>query len=256
MLVYRVPPPPQGSQPHPIVELPPEFFLREAFEFNSLDPIETCAFVRTWGSFTTPRHESGLCAYLPMNVRYSDALYASLEREAASYREANRLHPLDEDAAPVEAERVHIEALRTLVDHWTAYVDGNGSGIVEAWENHLWPRPDSTGQAWAWFDMFLNSALQPFHIRVASGHLGAEPYDQAGLSTYCLAALQLANALAEHATVRRCANEACRRRFVRQLGRSQYSQHRTQGVLYCSKNCARAQANRQYRRRKKQNAKG
>ncbi len=46
-------------------------------------------------------------------------------------------------------------------------------------------------------------------------------------------------------TVHQCANERCDRAFVRQRGRAAHRQHRTTGVKYCSRECARAQAQRE-----------
>ncbi|MET9503555.1 hypothetical protein ABZY42_17815 [Streptomyces sp. NPDC006622] len=56
------------------------------------------------------------------------------------------------------------------------------------------------------------------------------------------------NHLAEDATIREWANETCRRSFVRQRGRAAYGQNRTSGIKYCT----RAQAQREHRRRHKQ----
>jgi hypothetical protein len=66
---------------------------------------------------------------------------------------------------------------------------------------------------------------------------------------YAVCCLELFNHLMEHAQVRRCANERCGRPFARQRGRAEHGQYRLRGVKYCSTYCARAQAQRAYRRR-------
>jgi hypothetical protein len=63
--------------------------------------------------------------------------------------------------------------------------------------------------------------------------------------------LQLLGWVADGVPARQCANETCRGWFTRQRGRAAAGQHRTTGVLYCSSACARAQAQRDYRRRKR-----
>ena len=78
------------------------------------------------------------------------------------------------------------------------------------------------------------------------GHLRRD-----GIPLYAILCLELFNHIAEHAPVyKTCQNETCGRLFVRQSRRALHRQHRTQGVKFCSSECARAQAQRQYRRRK------
>jgi hypothetical protein len=74
------------------------------------------------------------------------------------------------------------------------------------------------------------------------------PEPSAPLFEVC--AFELFNHIAESATYRICKNESCGRPFVRQWGRSELGQSRREGVMYCTAACARAQAQRQYRRRK------
>lgn len=91
----------------------------------------------------------------------------------------------------------------------------------------------------------MQAALKPFSIGIGSL---ADRHP----TIYSVAFLQLYNHMAEGATVRQCANETCQRPFVRQRGRAEYGQHRTSGIKYCTRECARAQAQRELRRRRKQ----
>jgi hypothetical protein len=63
--------------------------------------------------------------------------------------------------------------------------------------------------------------------------------------------LELFNHIAEGAIYKDCANELCGRPFVRQFGRAVHGQRRISGVRFCTHACARAQAQREYQRRKR-----
>jgi hypothetical protein len=103
-------------------------------------------------------------------------------------------------------------------------------------------------------------ALRPFHPGISIDHstfgtrgeveLSLEPsHVRQGLDLYPICALELFRHVVEEANYSVCENETCGPLFVRQIGRAKYGQHRTRGVLYCTSNCARAQAQRMYRRR-------
>lgn len=66
--------------------------------------------------------------------------------------------------------------------------------------------------------------------------------------------VQLHNLVVDGLEIRRCANESCGRPFTRQRGRAAKGQYRSTGVLYCDAACAKAQIQREYRRRNRHRA--
>jgi hypothetical protein len=145
--------------------------------------------------------------------------------------------------SPVHAAEVawRVRAVQRATNHLLAYLDGEP--VVPAWRNC-----EDEGEAWANFIQFTGAALRDFHVRVELETIGRpQPPDETSL--YSAAMLQLVNDLAAKETVHRCANETCGRPFVRQLGRSAYGGHRRSGTRYCSSTCARAQYQREKRRR-------
>jgi hypothetical protein len=95
----------------------------------------------------------------------------------------------------------------------------------------------------------LSEGLRPFHPRVIYANEAQLGNTHPSVPLYAICCLELFNHLAQHATYRQCANENCGRPFVHQRGRAEHGQHRGRGVRYCSSHCARAQAQRNYRRR-------
>jgi hypothetical protein len=71
------------------------------------------------------------------------------------------------------------------------------------------------------------------------------------VALYAVCALELFNHIIDNAEYHECANERCKRTFVHQQGRSEKGQRRSVGVIYCSPECARATAQREYRRRRR-----
>lgn len=150
-------------------------------------------------------------------------------------------------------------AAQAITRHWLLHVTGDSPST--AWQDagadlaYLVGESVDDHVAWRWFAHFLNTGLEafPMHVRVEvppkddwAFKMTAGPAIPDLYSAICL---QLANDMAEGVVYRVCANEPCRRHFVRQLGGAVHGQYRTEGVMYCTISCAKAQAQRQYRRR-------
>lgn len=79
----------------------------------------------------------------------------------------------------------------------------------------------------------------------------SHPTHEFDTSAYNAMWVQIHNDMVRGGPYQVCENETCDHLFLRQRGRADYGQHHSTGVLYCSDSCARAQAQRRYRRRKK-----
>ena len=90
----------------------------------------------------------------------------------------------------------------------------------------------------------LNAALAIFAPRIEVHNFKPQQ-----LTIYNAVAAQFANDIFAGAPLMTCNNETCKRTFTKQRGRAEYGAHRTKGVLYCSNTCAKAQAQRELRRR-------
>jgi hypothetical protein len=125
-----------------------------------------------------------------------------------------------------------------------------GEQIHPIWMDTTSTPPDQAGEATSLLVSMINAGLEPFHPRFLHTDLDAvRPEATFGGPLYSTCCLELYNHVFEHANYRQCANENCKRVFVRQTGRAEHGQHRSKGIKYCSNHCARAQAQRDYRRR-------
>ena len=152
--------------------------------------------------------------------------------------------------------------LRDIVRVWLATQGLIPFEVVQdAWESPLRPEPESPEgwpteqQAWRMLGAALNSGLAEVPARLTmqmSGETALEASDRPVASrAFSALCIQFANDIAEGVTYHQCQNEKCGVWFVHQTGRSVSGRNRTQGVQYCSVQCARAVAQRDHYRRRK-----
>ncbi|WP_436987720.1 hypothetical protein [Streptomyces sp. enrichment culture] len=238
------------------MQLPEDFYLRELSEVPADDLPAVAQLFRSFGLLFDLEHaELDLRDHDPEERKELEALAL--------------LTPPRRGCGGVHRDqvRLHLEIAQDAITTWVACQSPGGleelvepeitDKVLEEWRarnTHAEPPwPHSLDHLREMLIQFrierlsdaVNGALSKFSIGV--GDLAARRP-----TVYSVAFLQLYNHLSEDATIRECANETCRRTFVRQRGRAAYGQNRTSGIKYCTRECARAQAQREHRRRRKQ----
>ena len=241
-----------APRPPDTVTLPEDFCLRECLATNPDDLDAVYAFITQWGRLTPPD------AHLRPPL---DALPGSLDQLIPQLTDPAFRPPLldiaarsaDRDALAglphsLHAEAHHLRVLRALVGHTLATETGESPARAWAAEGF----DVGPAEPWGIYVITMNAALRSFSVHVR--YPGVETLLDTP-STYEVAVLQLSKHLAEQRRARVCANERCTRLFTRQRGRAQYENtgHAT-GVIYCSSLCAKAQAERVRRARKRAEA--
>ncbi len=238
-------------------ELPDEFVLRELLDIDVDNSAAIIEFTEQWGLLTS----------LTPGAGSQPDPFALLPRHETERGETDRaMRALTDLTArtganpyytvPHAAAALHLRVMRALTRQWIAAQQGDDDeAVLGAWAAEGLTEPPSLEDAWRRWEEHLNTALRPFQVSVhVAVHDDGSTRAEGVLTpnTYAAMALQLANLVAENAALSICSNDACARVFSRQRGRAEFGQHRTRGVLYCSPTCARAQAQRAYRRRKRE----
>lgn len=189
---------------------------------------------------------------------------------------------------PVLSVLEHLLVARTAVAHWLAWEDDRDD-LAPVWSAlrrrldlpvdvaelpfalptidpvavRLGPRlpaggPDREEQAaWLMFQQVVNAALAPLSHRLGVSFGADVPADAPVATVYTAAIWQLFVHVVESTLSRkRCANPSCERWFYRQRDRAEKGQHKTDGVKYCEARCARAVAQRELRRRRREESHG
>jgi hypothetical protein len=259
------------------VDLDADFYLREFCELDAADSQAVLAFCKGWGPIG-----DGQCSYLHDASR-SSAQQADAEvgepwkHFMPNFWETVKLPTGEQLRLGLEMERrlsglvpvtahsvgrvaVYQASLMNAIALWRFISGGiNAEELASGWRledagvglsyhiNKSWGLAYQVTTEAALADLadHLNPALVPFHVRLEAG---TEPAPR--INVYQAACLQLANDVANTTPVRHCANERCGKLFTRQRGRGDAERHRLKGVRYCTDTCARAQAQREARRRK------
>jgi hypothetical protein len=235
-------------------ELPDEWVFRQLADANLDDDATVVSLLNEYGSLSV----TGPSIWYWPEWIADDETRGRLEgeREADWWLKAAR-------APTVEDARWWLKGARALGGSWARL--SLGEDLAEAWLSEgfaetvgYWEDlvPSLSGY-WEYFQAYMNQGLGAFSPRVETipemliRADEDEPPSRPLETDLCSAACaQVFNLMLEGHTARRCANETCGRIFVHQQGGSRFGQYRNVGVQYCKPACGRAQASRQYRRRK------
>ncbi len=230
-----------------LVDVPPDFYLREMGAQVPQTDDDIAVFVKQWGRCTDHDYRDrplGM-AWARQTVDYVLRYGPRPSKHSSSGGVATIREVIADDIGGGVVgwrDLVHIEEIKDRLEasSWLA------KRFVE-WQTGV----EREEKIWELFAEQLNAALSAFSVHIS---IGPRSVVLPRITAFSVAALQLVNDLAAETPVRRCGNERCPVQvFTRQRGRSQYGQHRTAGIKYCSNSCARAQGERERRRR---NSKG
>lgn len=249
-------------------ELPPEFYLRQVMDVDLMSDQSIADFVSTYGFLLYGDYDERLPvsevwgyprALNGWPERFSDQLIITMEERYLGdrYHEWGRgvegrfgsvdlpvdATPMFELAIETRAGLATLRDLSRLVQQWQK---NRLRSLPRTWELSLFDvdPPKDTEEAFDFLVGAINGAMVGVSARlITESHL-------VGATVYVAAVAQMFNHIAANVDFKICANQPCGRAFVHQVdGLAEYGQYRSEGVIYCSNRCARAQAQREYRRR-------
>ena len=239
--------------------VPSELYLRQVLDVDLDDPEAILNFYNRFGMLGVWK-----VIYQPLHPLAAIVAAATTDAERASG--VRTFEHVDEFRFHASGLRLAVEIYRlyTLgnleVADWPLRTDSRWSG---EWRYRIGlPRIDSGVDALRFLADATWKHLEPFHpwlaisapVREGQDTTTLEPQDALWSPDLLnVLWLQFYNHVATGETYKRCQNESCGRMFVYQTSdRAKHGQRWTTGVMYCSDLCAKAQAQRAYRRRKGQ----
>jgi hypothetical protein len=228
-------------------------FTEEPTSLDLRDPDGLCSFLWEFGMVIPPSENR--CRGVPDRVELRQvadrlARVRSVAQHALAYLKGEDVRAPWVD--PTLVPTPHIP-MRTPAGGWSSVASPSLEETVMNFR-----RSFTVDDAWGYFVGYLNDGLEAFapHFEAYPSYateLGEPPlpFGFPAPDLYSGLCAQVFNMIVEDLPVLTCANEPCQRDFQRQRGRAAKGQYHTAGVMYCSKECARAQAKRVARRKKK-----
>lgn len=247
------------------LEVPDELYLRELADLDLDDSAAVVGFTNEYGRLGH-RHPA-----MPRNSPDAEPLEKEFEPpppdrhfislldvvvpdesklDWGSWSEEVIRHPSSQDRGPVET-RLFISNGLQLVDTFRAWAQAFRS-LTATYQRYL--AHEAEEREARTFAFVIQDLLHPFSPTIVirdDEALGSEfdPFENVYPRLESVLALQMYRHIAVEAAYLRCDNEPCGRLFVHQRGRAHHGQFRSSGVKYCSKTCAKAQVERERRRR-------
>jgi len=222
------------SSPPSTASLPDELGIRELRRIDPDDVDAVVGFINRWGTLTPPWGNP--FALLPAGTGFVVVPFPPGEE------------PLT-PSVPFSILSRHVRGLQAVIAHWYAYLLDDVDGITDAWSSRGLAEVTTEAEAWTMFSDYVSAALAPLSPRLEVAGPALRHGAQPPVTAYTAMMVQIRNDISMEAAWRVCENEPCGRLFARQQGRAEAGQFRSSGVLYCTKECARAENQRRYRRR-------
>ena len=219
------------------VECPVDFALREVRDAR-LDDESIIDFIGTWG-LVYPLRGPGRIPEAFFRSRGSMDMVSDLDA------------PEHQTRVSLGMTRNYLLVMKAMADFFIGRDRDDIEMVRNAWTNRGFPLSlvgSSVERSEEMAAEVLNAALSVYTPHVHFGN----PKPVIASSVFSVAMLQVFGLLNSGWSVRYCKNDRCGKPFTRQRGRSRYGQgQHSQGVLYCSKSCAKAHLERQRRARLK-----